>query len=253
MPRTLKQILYGFGFLTVLGVFSLALYKIFLVPSPTCFDNVRNGKEEGIDCGGGCIACELKTLKLITSPVEVKAVGKKTTLIEKITNPSSNYGLRVFDYNFEIYGSFGVRLATIESRSLIQPSETKYLIAPGVDIDPGSVSTVKLNILNSSWERAENLPNYQYIEIAKTGTASSKDGIEVSGILKNKSAADLKSVKVKAVIFSETGQALNASETEISELRSFSESPFRIFFPKVAREDEFDLGKTNVFAEIVPR
>ena len=74
MTRLAKQIIIAIIFFLILAGFGFLVYWNIL-PNPSCFDNIQNQNEEGIDCGGPCQSCEaaaLKNLEIIWGDVEVK-------------------------------------------------------------------------------------------------------------------------------------------------------------------------------------
>lgn len=51
---TSRKIIYAFAFLVLLILLGIYGFRDTLFPTPTCNDNIRNGYEEGVDCGGLC-------------------------------------------------------------------------------------------------------------------------------------------------------------------------------------------------------
>ena len=75
--RRQKQLLIGLIFVLILGGIGYGLFdKLFLIEA-TCFDQVQNGKEEGVDCG--TLACG-KVCEEPVRPLEV--------LMEKVIEES---------------------------------------------------------------------------------------------------------------------------------------------------------------------
>ncbi len=235
MPRLLKQFIYGLIYLLVLGLVGLGVYDRYFVAPLSCSDNIQNQQELGIDCGGpNCSTCELKTLTLqYDDPVFFDAGQFKTTAVVKITDPSLNYGSKSFNYEFQIINKFGGAIASrpgLSGTSYISTGETKYLIAPAIDIDPRDVGRVVVNISNPAWELKENLPafalSFNNLKLILTGKSP-----QISGMLKNDSASTYKAISVIGVLFDKQSNAVAASATELDNIQSFSETPFRIFYP----------------------
>jgi len=60
--RTQKQIVVGLA--TTLVILALVFMgKNIFKPKPTCSDNKQNQNEDAVDCGGPCLACDLKDLE----------------------------------------------------------------------------------------------------------------------------------------------------------------------------------------------
>lgn len=91
----LTLILLGIGF-----SFSYYFYLSSL-PQPTCYDNKKNQKEEGIDCGGPCIPCYLKeenNLIVASSPIIFLRDDNKVDVMFKVKNVLKDWGVKNFSY-----------------------------------------------------------------------------------------------------------------------------------------------------------
>ncbi|OIO49616.1 MAG: hypothetical protein AUJ39_00685 [Parcubacteria group bacterium CG1_02_42_13] len=251
MHRFLRQLLYGLFYLSVVAVFAGGIYHFFFISEPTCFDNIQNQNETGTDCGGSCIDCEFKTLTLkISEPLVFEAGQFKSTILTEITNPSINYGLNDFEYEFQIFSSFGTILPQRpHGRSYILAGESKYIIVPGIDIDRSYIGKVVLNIPNQNWEPKTSLPNYNF-RFGNVQTSQSQKSVQVSGMLKNDSSSGFPSVNLVGILFDKSGKIINASSTKVDNISAFSEIPFTIFYPPVNNIPEINFAATKVFYEI---
>ena len=54
MPRILKQLVFGSGFLVVFGFIAFGAYYLWQAEA-TCSDQIKNQGEDAVDCGGPCI------------------------------------------------------------------------------------------------------------------------------------------------------------------------------------------------------
>jgi hypothetical protein len=92
MPeRFFKQFI--FSFLTATAIFLIGFTTFQIVkPKPSCFDGAKNNNETGIDCGGKCQSCEIKTLiKLDYSDKAYSFLQKgKYFIYAKVTNLNSD-------------------------------------------------------------------------------------------------------------------------------------------------------------------
>ena len=130
MPRLLKQFIYGFVYLLVIGLVGFGVYNSYSTIPPSCFDNIQNQEESEIDCGGPrCNTCELKHLTLqVEEPTFFDAGQFKTTVLVKITDSSLNYGSKSFNYEFQIINKLGGAIASrpgLSGNTYISAGETK--------------------------------------------------------------------------------------------------------------------------------
>lgn len=252
MKRFLKQLIYGVFYLSVFAGIGFAVYYYFLVPKPTCFDGIKNQNEEFVDCGGVCESCELKTLSLINGEAKVFSAGKyKSNVLVRIENPSSNYFLRNFDYEFGVFSNLGTKLFSISKKSSILPEEKKYIVVSGIDADYRDVGKVVFKPINQNWEPVSNLARYDF------KTNGLKVGIsggytEIEGELENVSSLNFSSIRATAVIFDKNGAVLNGGTTELNEIKAFGKTPFKIYLPSLPEiTAKMDSTKTKVFYEII--
>ncbi len=233
-PRLVKQILYGAGYLIFFGLIILSVYYIWFKPAPTCFDDKQNQGETGIDCGGPCRPCEIKTLSPIqTSWVKYFPAGEQTVIATEIKNPNLEYGAAPLSYVFEIYGSDGKQIKTINNKSFIYSSEIKYLVET-IDITLKEIKEVKLTLFNPIWFSKVEFPEpLTQIRELKTEAAPEKTlGPAASGFISNKNAFPLPKVRIIAFLLNQNGIQISASKTELENLPAFGERFFKITFPK---------------------
>lgn len=249
MPRLLKQFIYGFVYLLILGLLGLGIYDRYFVIPPSCFDNIQNQEESEIDCGGPrCNTCELKHLTLqIGEPTFFDAGQFKTTVLVKITDPSLNYGSKSFNYEFQIINKLGGAIASrpgLSGATYISAGENKYLIVPAVDIDPRDVGRVTINISNQTWELKGNLPAF-FFSFENLKMILSGKSPQVSGTLKNNSASTYKAISIIGVILDKQGKIVNASTTQLDNIPSFSSTPFIIFYPTMKNTSNIDVASLS--------
>lgn len=252
MNRFLKQLIYGIFYLSIFAGIGFAVYYYFLIPKQTCFDNLKNQNEEAVDCGGVCESCELKTLSLINDEGKVFSAGKlKSNILVRIENPSSNYFLRNFDYEFNVFSNLGTKLFTIDKKSSILPKEMKYLVVSGIDADYRDVGKIVFKPLNQNWEPVSKLTGYDFktdgLRVGFSGGYT-----EVSGEFVNDSSFNFSSILATAVIFDRKGGVLNGGTTELNEIKAFTKTPFTIYLPYSSEiTTKVDLAKTKVSYEII--
>lgn len=154
--RQKKKIFYG-----ILAVCFLLLILIGLLlllrPGASCRDNRQNGRETGVDCGGGCLACAVKALQpLRVFPATfISYDDGSLDLIGELENPNANYGVRRLNYRFTLRGSNGEQ-AVVEGQSLIRPRERKHLLSSNRQSPAFSLQSVSLTV---------NFPPTEWVEV----------------------------------------------------------------------------------------
>ena len=232
----LKRLFYGLLYLSIFAGIGAGVYFVFLVPAPSCFDGIKNQLETGVDCGpdvgGECIPCELKSLKVAVAEPKAYALSESTSsLAVEVENPSANYGLKRFDYTLDIYTSGNFRLRSVSGESSLYPSEKKYLVVSGLDMEKRRISKVEIILGEENWVPKDQLPARPNISIIDGKVSQSAESVLIAGAVNNNSPAKLGSFHVVALAFGAEGNPAAASTYEVADLQPFSGTEFRIFLP----------------------
>src|SRR3989344_2801586 len=229
-----KQIIFGSFFLIILFLFGFAVYFLFFKQPPTCFDKKQNQNETGIDCGGSCQACELKTIHpLETSWVRFFSADGKAVLAAEIKNLNLNYASDNFSSDFEVFGKNGEKIKRISKiNSFIYASDIKCLIEI-TDIDYSDIDNVKLSFSNVNWLVKDEFskPAIQIREIT-TKALSGNSEIEISGTALNENNYPLPLIRIIAFLNNSSVLKIGASKTELDDIPAYGEKTFKIIFPK---------------------
>ena len=230
--RLAKQIIYGIFYLAIISIFFGIIYFVSIKSNPTCFDSRQNQKETGVDCGGPCSDCEIKTLSSIQlNFIKSFPSGNKSILAAEIKNPNGNYGADNFSYLVDIYGSGGEKIKNIFGKSFIYAGEIKYIIEV-LDIDYKEISEMKISFSDINWLKKEEFerPKTQIREVS----TKLNDGksVEVSGVIVNENAFSLSKVRIAGFLNNRSNIKISASKTELENIEAFGETSFKIIFPK---------------------
>lgn len=251
MLRVLKQIIYGIFYLLIIGAISFGAYWLFMRPAPTCFDNIQNQNETGVDCNGPCISCELKNIKLlsVSSPV-IFTVDNSVSLLFKITNPNLNYGVKNFNYKINLYDSGNNLFKFIQGNSFLYSQEVKDFIEAAVYVGGNKAVRAEAAVSDVEWIKSDQLEPQSSLEIENFKTTQKDNLFTVSGSIKNPNSFDIKKVVIGVIIVDGIGAPIGVTKTEINNLSSFEEKDFKVF----ASLDSFsakeaDILKTRFFIE----
>lgn len=242
--RLAKQIFYAAGYLSALFLTVFIIYLIWFKPAPTCFDNRQNQNETGVDCGGSCPACEIKTLALPeVSWSKYFPADSQTVIAAEIKNSNLNYAADYFSYTIDIYDNGGVKIKSLMKNSFIYAGEIKYLIEP-VEINFKNIKEIKISFSNINWKLNEEFkkPITQLREIKTESTA-------VSGFLTNNNAFRLSKIRIFGFLYNQYGMLISVSKTELENIPAFEEKFFKINFPK--NLSGVDINKTKIYAEAI--
>lgn len=242
--RLAKQIFYAAGYLSALFLMIFIVYLIWFKPGPTCFDNRQNQDEIGVDCGGSCQACEIKTLILPeVSWLKYFPADNQTVIAAEIKNSNLNYAADSFSYTVDIYDNSGAKIKSLMKNSFIYAGEIKYLVEP-IEIDSKKIKEILISFSNINWKLNEEFkkPLVQLRELKTESTA-------VSGFLTNNNAFRLSKIRIFGFLYNQYGILISASKTELEDISAFEEKFFKINFQK--NLSGVDINKTKIYAEAV--
>lgn len=225
--RTQKQIFIGLIFVLIIGGASFGFIDKFFIIEATCFDGIKNGTEEDVDCG--TLACGTACREPIR-PLEVsleKLFQIKSgdyDFVAKIVNPNTAHGASSIQYT--LITSAGDRSGT----TYILPGQTKYLVLTSFRTDIVA-SAPKLDIQSVQWEKL-NVPAGEVSLINRRGDFSnSANESFFEGVIFNGSNYDFDSVDVSVVLFDASNSIVGVNQTEIRTLLSKTERSFKVVWP----------------------
>lgn len=257
MLRFYKQFLIGIITLFVIGV-PLAYFaiKATIEPEPSCFDNLMNQDEEGVDCGGSCsFPCPVifgPEIQVLETYI-ISLGGTRYDLAAKLLNPLDDRGSESLSYTFSIYDLDGEISKTIDARDFIMPGEEVFIVASGVELSkpPGKIGVEFEEI---QWRRPNiDKPQLDIIDsVYRTLTSKSEFASEATGIVKNNSTFGFESVKVLILVFDDRSDLLAAASSEVNTLESNQARFFKVTWPEpfpAAVDEVRMIARTNIFDE----
>lgn len=219
-------VLFGVGFL---------LYRS-LTPAPTCQDNRKNQGEEEMDCGGPCIPCAFRhqqPLGIFWTRFTETREGTYDVAAE-IRNPNEKLGAASFVYEFKIYDTAGVLVASQRGTSFIYPSETVHLVEVGLR-SGRTIQSVALAIQDERWVLTGAIApdviagNREYTVVGEGSERRST----VSALITNRTLIDLKGVLVSVLVLDDGGNLLGVHRTVLDTLRTGETKPATFLWPLV--------------------
>ncbi len=248
MQRTLKHLLYGLLYLGVLVLIAFPFAYPLIFPAPTCVDGIQNQNEEGIDCGGSCENCELKSLRLEVGGVDILQVGEKSSLLVKVKNPSRNFGALRIPYQFEIEGVLGESIKVVEGELNISGGDEKYIAEVGLDIKTSDIGKATFTLGDFKFIDEKNLLEYN-VEIENMETSFPGEIVQVKGFITDDSGSTISKIVLTALFYANEGNLVNVGTAVLSNLEAFEKRDFLISVP---RNDAFvDVTRTKISWRII--
>lgn len=249
MIRIFKQLAYGSLYLAVILIFSVSIYSIVGREEKTCFDNIQNQSEEGVDCSGPCISCTLKNAKLgISQTAFIPAGTGRITILTKVENPTEVGAF--FSYTIDISSNFGGILTSVDGTSFVGERGLRYIVIPGVNINPEDAEEAIVRITHVEWD-TDRVITKSLLSTQGVQVVIEDEEVRVVGELVNQSGEILNTVKITVLLVDEE-DILSASAKTIKNVSVIDSTPFTIFFPTIdGLTADTEQLYTMVFPEVV--
>ena len=246
-PRIAKQFLYSLLYLIIFGLIIFLIYFWLVQPKPTCFDNRKNQGEIGVDCGGPCQSCEIKTLKpLAAQKINFSQVQNRIVITAEITNPNLNFGADNFTYTVNFYNKDGIEISSLNGNSFIYAAGIKAFFEVDKKVNFSEVYNVSISFSDIHWVSKEEFQQPK-VELQNQKIVDGKP-LRLEGVVINQNNFSVK-LKLIGFIYDRYGIQISASKTEIENVNAKEQKDFQIIFPSDISLDQIDQSQTKIFTE----
>ncbi|MDD5431193.1 MAG: hypothetical protein PHP03_03155 [Candidatus Pacebacteria bacterium] len=249
MPRGIKQFIFAFLGILIIGAIGFGVYSLFFKNPGTCFDGVMNNGETEIDCGGLCISCDERNIQPLTAsePMVLWVDGRTLSVLFEIKNPNEKFGSDNFTYKINLYDDHDALIKSIQKNFFIYGDETETLTEVGIDTGGEIVGYARVKIGDTSWIPVDNWKK-PALKITSLETAKENKSYKVSGRIENPNSFDITRLVVNAVLYSKEGREIAVTKSELSSAKAFRTKGF-IIYVKIdpSMEKYLDLSATKFF------
>ena len=195
-----------------------------LVPAPSCTDGRRNNHETGVDCGGGCAPCEVKSPQApeVFWARFARAGQDSYDAVASIQNNNQILASSEISYLFTLFDELGA-VAAKSGTAFIYPEERLYIIEPGVRTTRRPVR-VEFKITHIVWRlpKESEVPPRILVERREytvSDAAGKKQGMVQASIF-NPTPFDFRTLEANAVVFDAVGNVLGADRISLERMAS---------------------------------
>ena len=235
-----KQFTVAVVFVFIVVAIGLAVYFLFFQSQATCFDNIQNQGEKGIDCNGPCGPCpeDIREQLQIISQEIIPTTENNFDLIAKIKNPNKEWGVESLKYKF----------GTRQGEIYLLPQETKYIIEQKVSAD--SLNNIELKLEEINWRKLKDFKELE-LKIKNQKQEITENGFnKLLGVVENKSNFDLDKIEIIGLLLS-NGKIVAAGRTDMRTVRKDESRYFELIWPyQISGVSSFEIrAYTNVFSD----
>jgi len=182
---------------------------------PTCFDQLKNGEELGIDCGGSCIkVCDNEASDLIVRWARAFKVRDGIyDLVAVIENPNV-FGLSVLDYEFRVFDTKNLPIKEVQGATYLNARQQTIIFQSDIDVGFRKPDRTFLEIKTEpEWQRLVDVRVPQIIVKNKKWETATSSLPRIEATLMNSSFFDVGRLEVFALVRREDGNVIAISRT----------------------------------------
>lgn len=228
LTRHKKQIIYGLGFLIVLGLIMWWLFVLVGPPTPPAGPSPTPTTQAQ--------PIQVEDVSTIQHTAAPPAFGHSVDIVVRLRNPNLRAGVAKYPITLNIIGTRGQILQTEEiTDTYLLPSAVTYAVKLGVPVaEPVASIQVELpqNPVFTAVPASVSLPSLSPSIRDRTVKNIGNTAIEeVKGIVTNNSSLDWQFVEVTGVAASESGEVVGVGKTFVGELRVGEQREFTLQWP----------------------
>jgi hypothetical protein len=206
-----------FGILILILIVFLGIPAYFAIhEAPTCFDNIQNGDEDGVDCGGVCEkVCGFQVADPIVKWSRFFEVAPGVySVVAFIENPNFNVEAYNVPYSFKLRDKNNILIHEEKSSLYIPPKKTFPVFISGIRTESREPARIFFEFSQDPvWvvapERDVNL------EIPTRAFVAVESGTRLVATIRNYGLQPIGNIEVIALLYNEEGNVVGASKTEV--------------------------------------
>lgn len=232
-----------------LVVFGIIIFQL-ADRNPTCFDNIQNGAETGVDCGGGCqLVCRDEVRDIVVWwERPFKVVDGVYNTVAYFENQNLESGLQELTYEFRLYNYDNILVSEpIIGTTFVEPNKRSAVFESGITTGDQEAYTAFFRVSSvQNWERTDQSFAYNLFEIGEPQLTNQDTAPKIQVDLRNVSFKPYTDVPVIALIYNQRDNAIAASQTYIDRIGQDEEATAYFSWPQ-------PFGDSVSRIEIIPR
>jgi Mg-chelatase subunit ChlD len=212
-----RRVQYGAGFLLIVLLIGLGVYRGYIYDPGNCFDSEMNQTERGVDCGGTCVricTADVSTPRVVWAESFLVAEGQYNA-VGYIENNNLTSGTPALSYRFEFFAGsekVGERVGTT-----VLPPRSQYPVFEGRIISDKPITRTTLTLEPAELWLPVSTGREQFKNVSVLLEQVDTDP-RLLVTLENTALTEAKNVEVVATLFNENGTPITASQTFVESL-----------------------------------
>ena len=236
ISRTSKRLIIGGVYVFI--VFLIVGGNYWFKNRPVCTDGIKNGQEEGVDCGTLACgqACVSPIQALVIQDIQlVKTPVGDFDLAVMVYNPNFDFGADLADYSLIIIDSNEKEIFRQAHSFYILPGQTKYIALTSIkDIPDGS--SVGIQIKSVNWKKISSPQNINFI-ITREAITPENNQTTYQAVITNNSNFDFDTIDVNMIATDSSGVIIATNRTNFQTFLSQTNRSINVVWPFVLPTD----------------
>ncbi len=202
----------------LIGAVIVPAYLLFYHP-PTCSDGIRNGSEQGVDCGGACERlCQNSFLSPSLAWTRFEEVAPSLyNVAAYIINPNTEGEAVNVPYHLSLYDDRGVLITDTNGVVTLPPHRNAIAFQGAINVGQRVPAKALFEFLAPpNWHKRSD--PLSAVVVGDKSYVEEESGSSLTVTLKNTSVYALPKIAVYAVLYDKDGNALGFSKTYIDEI-----------------------------------
>ncbi len=248
LSRTQKRIFIGSIYILILAV--IVGGTLYIKYRPTCNDGIKNGQEEGVDCGTlACDeACVSPVQALVVQNVQlVKTPAGDFDMAALVYNPNVDYGTDAAEYDLVISDPAGNEVSRQNGSFYILPGQTKYIVRTSIKGIPDNASA-QMAIKSVDWQKVVSVQDINFI-VTREAVTPGNNLTTYQAVITNNTNFDFDTIDVSMVVTDASGAIITTNMTNFQTFLSQENRSIKVVWPfvlPVGARIQTEVG-TNVF------
>ena len=210
-----RRTMYGSGFASFWVLIGVVVFYIGFYQAPNCFDGILNGNEVEVDAGGGCVLVPSSQVRqpVVAWVESFEVTSGQYNAVAYVENRNQTIGTPEIAYTFTFLNS-GVEVGRRSGVVALPPNSTLPIFEGRIFTDGQEITDTQLTIdASNAWLPAVAIDDQFRTNEFNLLHVDTRPRLEVQ--LENTGLENVRNVEVVATIFSDSGNAVAASQTYV--------------------------------------